>query len=260
MPEELYCRDVGTGLPVLLLHAFPLSSAMWLSQRETLASSYRVLTPDQRGFGGSPLRDDEEPSLDRVVDDLAALLDGKGIDRVVLGGCSMGGYVAMAFLRRHADRAIGLVLSDTRAGPDDEAGAANRERIAQLVLDDPSSPVLLDEVLPKLVGTTTNESRPLIFGRVRALVRAAPPAAVAWAQRAMAARPDSADILHNYDKPALVVVGEEDVLSPPAAAEEMAGLLPNATLVRVPQAGHLPAVETPDEFNAALIEFLGRFA
>ena len=256
MPVEMYCRDVGTGLPVVLLHAFPLSSAMWLEQRESLASSYRIITPDQRGFGGTPLPDDEEPSLETVADDIAAMLDAKEIDRIVLGGCSMGGYVAMSFLRRYADRVAGLVLSDTRAGADNAEGAANRERIAQLLIDDPTSTVLLDEVLPKLVGATTTDRRPLIFGRVRALVQGAPPTAVAWAQRAMAARPDSADVLRGYNRPALVVVGEEDVLTPPDAAEQIAALLPNATLVRIPQAGHLPAVETPDAFNVALGDFL----
>src|SRR5579884_846254 len=119
MAVELYHRDAGSGTPVLLLHAFPLSSAMWLAQREALSGDYRVITPDQRGFGGSPLGEDE-PSLDAAADDLAALLDGKDLDRVVLGGLSMGGYVAMAFLRRHPQRVAALVLADTRAGADGE--------------------------------------------------------------------------------------------------------------------------------------------
>src|SRR4051812_16558260 len=83
MVVELYHRDAGTGPAVVLLHAFPLSSAMWLAQREALAADFRVITPDLRGFGGSPLGDDE-PSLDAVADDVAALLDAKGLDRVVL--------------------------------------------------------------------------------------------------------------------------------------------------------------------------------
>ena len=91
MPVELYHRDSGSGVPLVLLHAFPLSSAMWLAQREALADEFRIITPDLRGFGGSPLGDDE-PSLDAVADDVAAMLDGLGLDRVVLGGLSMGGY------------------------------------------------------------------------------------------------------------------------------------------------------------------------
>ena len=107
----------GSGEPLVLLHAFPLSSAMWMSQREELAASCRVITPDQRGFGGSPLGDDP-PSLDAAADDVAALLDKLGLDRVVLGGLSMGGYVAMSFLRRHGDRVDALVLADSKATAD----------------------------------------------------------------------------------------------------------------------------------------------
>ncbi|MDQ1704830.1 MAG: hypothetical protein QOF18_1196, partial [Frankiaceae bacterium] len=203
MVVDLHYRDTGSGTPLVLLHAFPLSSAMWLAQREGLADICRVVTPDQRGFGGSPLGTDE-PALDHVADDVAALLDGLGLDRVVLGGLSMGGYAVMAFLRRHGDRVAGLLLADTKAGPDPDAAKQNRERIARLVTDDPASSVLVDEVLPALLGETTMRERPLVAGRTKAFVQAAPPAAVAWAQRAMAARPDSFDTLRSVQVPTLV--------------------------------------------------------
>lgn len=253
---ELAYREVGTGRPLVLLHAFPLSSAMWLDQREGLAGHCRVITPDQRGFGGSPLGSDA-PSLDAAADDVAELLDRLDLQRVVLGGLSMGGYVAMAFLRRHPDRVAAVILADTKAGADPDATRANRERIAVAVEADETSTVLVDEVLPALLGTTTSDSRPMVVGRVRGLVQAAPAAAVAWAQRAMAARPDSFDTLRAFDRPALVVVGVEDSLSPPADAEAMAAALPHGRLVLVPEAGHLTAVETPEAFNAAVAGFLG---
>jgi pimeloyl-ACP methyl ester carboxylesterase len=259
MPVELYHRDTGSGLPVVLLHAFPLSSAMYLSQREGLASVCRVITPDQRGFGGSPLGEGE-PSLDQAADDVAALLDAKELDRVVLGGLSMGGYVAMAFLRRYPARVRALLLADTKAGADPAAVARDRERIAQTEEADADSTVLLDELLPKLLGQSTMNQRALVYGRVKALVQAAPPAAVAWAERAMAGRPDSFDLLRNTDVPALVLVGEEDSLAPPPDAEAMAEALPRSNLVRIPEAGHLSAVEAPEQFNAAVREFLARLA
>jgi pimeloyl-ACP methyl ester carboxylesterase len=254
MVIELYHRDTGSGLPVVLLHAFPLSSAMWLAQREALAPEYRIITPDQRGFGGSALGA-EPPDLDLVADDLAALLDAKNIDAAVIGGLSMGGYVAMALLRRHPHRVRALVLADTKSSADPGPARANRERIA-VAVESPESTVLLDEVLPTLVGSTTVESRPLVLGRIRGMVQSAPAPAVAWAQRAMAARPDSTQTLAAVDVPTLVVVGEEDGLSPPADAEQMAAVVPNARLVRIPAAGHLSAVETPEVFNEALGEFL----
>ncbi len=252
---ELTHLEAGAGTPVVLLHAFPLSSAMWLHQREGLSASCRVVTPDLRGFGGSDLGHDE-PSLDAFADDVAALLDRLDLERVVLGGLSMGGYVAMAFLRRHPDRVAGLVLADTKAAADPPQVRANRERIAQAVSDGSASTVLVDEVLPTLVGPTTVSDRPLVYGRVRALVQSAPRRAVAWAQRAMADRPDSFDTLRGCPAPALVIVGEEDALAPPTAAREMAEALPSATLVRIPAAGHLSAVEAPDAFNAAILDFL----
>lgn len=258
MAVELYHRDTGSGLPVVLLHAFPLSSAMWLSQREALAARYRIITPDQRGFGGSALGDDP-PDLDLVADDVAALLDAKEIESAVIGGLSMGGYVAMALLRRHPQRVRALILADTKASADAELARANRERIAAAV-EAQDGEVLLTDVLPTLVGPTTAESRPLILGRIRGMVQSAPSAAVAWAQRAMAARPDSTDTLRAVRVPTLVVVGEEDTLAGPQEAEAMATAIPAARLVRIPAAGHLSAVETPEEFNAVAAGFLSTVA
>ncbi|MCW2621176.1 MAG: hydrolase, alpha/beta fold family [Frankiales bacterium] len=251
---DLACRDVGTGLPLVLLHAFPLSSAMWLDQRAGLAGHCRVITPDQRGFGGSPLGADE-PDLDRCVADLVALLDRLGLDRVLLGGLSMGGYVAMAFLRRHPDRVRALLLADSRASADPPAGRERREWIAQRVVRE-GGQVLVDEVLPPLLGTTTLADRPDVTARVRKAVATAPAEATAWAARAMARRPDSFDVLRAAAVPALVVVGEEDALTPPSDAEAMVAALPRATLRVLPGAGHLASIETPEAFNAAVLEFV----
>jgi pimeloyl-ACP methyl ester carboxylesterase len=250
-----YVIESGRGPAVVLLHAFPLNASMWAAQREALSGSWRVLCPDQRGFGGTRLGHDE-PSLDEVADDVAAMLDAKKVDTAVVGGLSMGGYVAMAFLRRHPERVRGLVLADTKAAADPPEAAANRLRIADAVVEAGSSALLADEVLPKLTGDTTKSSRPLVQGRIKATVETAPPPAVAWAQRAMAARPDSFETLRGVSVPALVVVGEEDALSPVSDAEAMAAALPDARLVTIPEAGHLTAMEAPEAFNAALTEFL----
>ena len=203
---------------------------MWLEQRNSLGERYHVVTPDQRGFGGSPLGWDE-PSLDRVADDVAALLDSRGLDQVVLGGLSMGGYAAMAFLRRHPGRVRALVLADTKAGADSAEAAANRERIAARLVADDSADVLVEDVLPALLGPTTVRDRPLVAGRVRGLVEAAPPPAAAWAQRAMAARPDSLDTLRAADVPALVIRGDEDALASQADVDAMVEALPQGRLV-----------------------------
>jgi pimeloyl-ACP methyl ester carboxylesterase len=168
----------------------------------------------------------------------------------------MGGYVAMAVLRRHPDRVRALVLADTKATADTADAAAGRLRIAERVIEDGNAGVLVDEMLPKLVGTTTKKARPLVLGRVKALVERAPAYAVAWAQRAMAARPDSLGTLREVRVPTLVVVGAEDELSSPADAAAMAEAVPGATLATIPESGHLTAVEMPEAFNEALAGFL----
>ncbi len=257
MNADSHVIEAGAGSPLVLLHAFPLNASMWAPQREVLGADWRVLCPDQRGFGGTPLPAGDEPSMDLLADDVAAMLDARGVDQpVVLGGLSMGGYVAMAFWRRHRERVAGLVLADTKAGADPPAAVENRMRIAREVVAAGSSAQLVDELLPQLLGSTTHSDRPLVRGRVKALVESAPAYAVAWAQQAMASRPDSFETLRTVDVPALVIVGEEDSLAPPSDARAMADAIPGAQLVSVEGAGHLSSLEAPDAFNAALSSFL----
>ncbi|MEV4007205.1 alpha/beta hydrolase [Actinomadura sp. NPDC049753] len=259
MTVQLYARDVGTGTPLVLLHAFPLSSAMWLAQREGLAGRFRVITPDLRGFGGSRLGDDE-PSLDAMADDVARACRSLGVRRAVVGGLSMGGYVAMALCRRHPDLVLGLVLAATRATADTAPVRENRLRQAGALEAERSTRVLVDEVLPGLVGPTTYRQRALVYGRVRGLVQAAPPLAAAWAQRAMAGRADSSETLRGLRAPALVMIGDEDALSTEDEARAMAEAMPNAEMLVIPRAGHLCAVEQPELFNQAVAEFAAALA
>ncbi|MFF5260864.1 alpha/beta fold hydrolase [Actinomadura viridis] len=259
MTVQIHARDVGAGTPLVLLHAFPLSSAMWLAQREGLAGRFRVITPDLRGFGGSRLGDDP-PSIDHMADDVALLFHRLGLDGAVVAGLSMGGYVAMALCRRHPDLVLGLVLASTKASADTEQARRNRLRQADALDRDGDLDVLLDEVLPNLVGPTTLRQRALVYGRVRGLVQATPAPAAAWAQRAMAGRPASFDTLRGLTVPALVVSGDEDALSTAEDARAMVEALPDAEPVVIPQAGHLCAIEQPDLFNRAVGEFTATLA
>jgi len=232
------------AFPVVLLHAFPLSSRMFDPLRPLLPD-LRLITPDYR-----PSSD-----LDALADDVAATLDDLGIERAIIGGVSMGGYLTMAVLRRHRSRVAAVVLADTKVNADSEQARSNRLRIAKILDDEGSGRVLLQEVLPTLIGETTKRERPAELTFVTELIAATPPASAAAWQRAMAGRPDSFDTLRTTDAPALVMVGAEDSLTPPEQARAMADALPNATLVELPAAGHLSAVETPDAFAAALAEF-----
>jgi pimeloyl-ACP methyl ester carboxylesterase len=255
MPVDLYHRETGEGLPLVLLHGFPLSSAMWESQRDGLGDVCRVITPDQRGFGDSPLGGDP-PSLEFAAGDLAALLDRLGLDRIVLGGLSMGGYVAMRFCARYGKRVAGLVLADTKATTDPPEILERRERVARRVVEPGGAEVVFRDLVPAMVGDTTRERREDVVQRVRELVWEAPVESVAWASRAMAARPDSLGVLAAMSVPALVIVGDEDALTPVDDAQAMVDVLPAGRLVRLGAVGHMSAMEDPGAFDAAVRDFV----
>ncbi|HEY3501498.1 MAG TPA: alpha/beta fold hydrolase [Actinocatenispora sp.] len=255
---EIGYTEAGRGVPLVLLHPFPLTAATWAAQRTGLATDCRVITPDQRGFGATPKLPDDEPDLGAVADDVRELLDLLDLPTVVLGGLSMGGYVAFEFLRRYPDRVAGLLLADTRATADAPAAAEKRHAIAARVEADGDASVLRREVVPNLIGGTTRWQRPEVYETVAALAVAQSPAAVAWAERAMAARPDSTGLLPDIAVPTLVIVGEDDALTPPEEAVVMANGIPGAALRRIPAAGHLTALEAPERFNAAVRTLLAR--
>ncbi|MDA2913141.1 alpha/beta hydrolase [Acidobacteriia bacterium AH_259_A11_L15] len=254
---ELAWEEEGQGLPVVLLHAFPLNRKMWEAQRRALSRRYRVITPDFRGHGESNLPE-EDSTMERLAEDVRGLLEELKLERVVLGGLSMGGYVAFAFLRRYAARLAGLVLADTRAAPDSEEGRTARYENAALA-ETAGAGALAERLLPKLLGPSTRQGKPEVVAAVRAMMLSIPPAGMARALRGMAARADSTELLGQVRCPTLVVGGEEDPLSPPAEAEAMAKNIPNAKHVKIPHAGHLSNLEQPAAFNAALEEFLAQF-
>ncbi|HEX6354389.1 alpha/beta fold hydrolase [Actinophytocola sp.] len=239
------------GTPLVLLHAFPLDHRMWDGVRAGITKHVELITPDQRGFGGTPLGSDE-PDLSTVAADVIKRLDGR---RVLLGGCSMGSYVAMAVLRAAPELVAGLVLVSGRASADTEAARANRHAVATRI-DAEGPGFVADAMLPALLGAETHERRPEVVAGVRTLVSEQDGAAIAWAQRAMAARPDSAELLAAADVPTLVVRGEQDTLIPAEEAEALATLMPKAEVVVLAGTGHLPPLEAPEEFTAAVTRWL----
>ena len=246
----------GDGPAVLLLHAFPLGLFMWDAQVEALCATHRVVRFDARGFGGSAAG--EGPlTMERIADDGALLLDHLGIEKAVVGGCSMGGYAAFAFVRRHPQRLAGLVLQDTRAGADTTEAKANRTTLAAKVLAEGAS-AAAEAFLPKLLGETTHRERPDIVADLRERILATSPQAIANALHGLGARADSRETLPTIAAPTLVVVGSEDVLTPASEAATMAAAIPRARLDVIPGAGHLANLEDPVAVNAALRAFLDR--
>jgi pimeloyl-ACP methyl ester carboxylesterase len=245
-----------TELPLVLLHAFPLDARMWNAVREPLASHLRVITPDQRGLGRSPLPEsDREPSLEDAARDVVALLDRLELDRVVLGGCSMGGYLAMAVLRLAPERIGGLVLIDTKGTPDTPEAAQSRLDVAERVDDEGTRGWLAEANLPNLLAASTREQRPDVVETVREIIEAQPPAGISWTALALRTRPDSLDLLRDSKVPALVVVGEEDPITPVAVASAMVEVMDGATLVVLPEAGHLTPLEDPAGVVEAILSW-----
>jgi pimeloyl-ACP methyl ester carboxylesterase len=245
-----------TELPLVLLHAFPLDARMWDAVRAPLASHLRVITPDQRGLGRSPLPEsDREPDLEDAARDVVALLDRLELDRVVLGGCSMGGYLAMAVLRLAPERVGGLVLIDTKATPDTPEAAQTRLDVAVRVETEGTAGWLAEANLPNLLSGSTLERRPEIVENVREMIESQPPAGISWTALALRTRPDSLDLLRDSRVPALVIVGEEDRITPVEAASAMAEVLDGATLVVLPGAGHLTPLEAPANVVEAILSW-----
>ena len=253
-------RTGRAGLvPLVLLHGFPLDHRMWDDVVDLLPGDRTVLALDLPGLGASPAGQDVadvrgasgEPALEVAADAVAATLRSIGIERAVVAGLSMGGYVAMALVERHPELVAGLGLLDTKSTADPDAVRANRHRIADAVLAEGN----VDEVLGMsraLLGETSRVQRADLIGRLELWIRAQGPAGVAWSQRAMAARPDRTQVLAGFGGPALVLVGREDELASLADAEHLRAALPSADLVVVPRAGHMTSIEGPEPVAAAL--------
>jgi pimeloyl-ACP methyl ester carboxylesterase len=237
---------------IVLVHAFPVGMRMW--EPVAIPPGWRALAPALPGFDGA-----EPPGDGSSIDDYAravlAFMDHVQIDNAVLGGVSMGGYVAFALWRLARLRWRGLLLADTRAGADSEQARAGRQKLLDVARTQGSHGVA-EEMLPKLLGETTRRRQSALVERVRRLIERQTGEGVAAAIVRLRDRPDSTPLLREIGVPVLVAVGEEDTVTPPAESEQMRAQLEDARLARIPEAGHLACLENPPVFNAALAEFL----
>lgn len=253
MATELHCQDLGSGPPVVLVHGFPLQGSMWDGAGALLAGHFRVLIPDQRGFGRTPAS--PGATMASYADDLARLLDRHAIERpALLAGLSFGGYVVLEFMRRHADRIDAVGLIDTREVGDSPEAAAGRRASADAL--DAGGPVsaLSDVMLPKLFGPGAPGE---LVEHWRRVMAGQSPVGVAAALRALAGRADSTETLRAFPGRALVVVGEHDAITPVGDHERMAGLMPRSELHIMPGCGHMAPAERPEAFVGIVRAFLG---
>lgn len=247
------CDVAGEGVPLLWLHGYPLDRTLWAPQLAAALPGVRQVAPDLPGFGESariPGR-----TFDAWADWVASFLDALAVERAIIGGLSMGGYLAFALWRRHPSRVRALVLADTRADQDSAEVRARREE-TQRILETQGVGAVAERLLPGMVGRTTRREHPELPAALDAMMRRADPAAVGDAREALLGRADSRPTLPTITVPTLVLCGTEDILTPVAESRAIAAAIPGAWLSLVPQAGHCSSFEQPAVFNALLSEFL----
>ncbi|MGL6075594.1 MAG: alpha/beta fold hydrolase [Fimbriiglobus sp.] len=254
-PLDLFAECQGTAGPVIvLLHAFPLDGSMWSQQVAALLPGHRVIVIDAPGFGRSPVVDNW--SIESFADAIAGKLDSLQIQEpVILGGLSMGGYVALAFARRHPERLRALILADTRCEPDSPEARAGRAKSMDIVRTGGTA-ALVEVMLPNALGVTTQASRPDVVARFREIGTSQKTEATLAALAALRDRPDAEPGLLNIKVPTLVIVGDEDKITPWSAADKLYDKIPPAKLIVIPEAGHLANLEQPSLFNDVIHNFL----
>lgn len=254
---QLSYRDHGQGNALVFLHAFPLSSAMWEPQIQEFSKSHRVIALDLRGHG-----DSDAPlwhfTLDDFAEDIRELLRHLGISDATFIGLSMGGYILLALIRKYPELVRKMVLADTRAQADNEEAKAGRFVMAQVAYQK-GSQAIADMMMPKLLGSTSLEKRQNIVNSIRSIINKNQSSGIVVDLMAMAQRSDSTSLLSNISCPTLVIVGEEDVATPPPEAHYIKDRIPGAELAVLPEAGHLSNLEQPQGFNQALHSFFKKF-
>jgi pimeloyl-ACP methyl ester carboxylesterase len=252
-------RPVGTERlkgTLVLIHGFPLNAHMWEPQLALADHGWRVLAPHLRGMGGPEVT--TTPTIDDYAGDVVDFLDAQHVDEAVIMGLSMGGYISLALMRMAPRYIRGLVLADTRPQADTPEAVEGRRRMLASIEQRGVAGVaaVADDMLPKLLSEQTRTRQPEVVDTMRGLILSNTPAGVAGAVSALMTRPDSTATLKTIHCPTLIIVGEHDAITPPALSQGMHEAIPGSELVVIPGAGHMPNLEQPAAFNAALARFL----
>jgi pimeloyl-ACP methyl ester carboxylesterase len=259
MTVPLHAIDQGKGETLVLLHGFPLDHTMWRFQTEALAQKYRVIVPDLRGFGQTPIEPFAAKTgvpLGDYADDVAALLDAKEIaGPVTFVGFSMGGYILWQFYQRHRDRVRAMVMCDTRAAADTPQAQETRFKMAENV-EGWGSAHVAHLMTSKLFGPATMAGSSKLVEEIVSVIGRTDPVAIAASQRGMAHRGDSTPLLPTIDVPVLYLVGVDDVISTRDEMKSMAQATPGAKFIEIQDAGHMSPMENPTSVNRAIEEFI----
>jgi pimeloyl-ACP methyl ester carboxylesterase len=251
---KIVYRIEGNGPALVLLHPFPAHSEFWQGVAPLLASSYRLVMPDLRGHGDSPAGDGDATMQDHAAD-LAGICDAAGVKRGIFAGVSIGGYILFEFWRRYPDRVRALILCDTKAQPDTPDARSDRLKMAEQVERSGTS-AYIETMVPKLLGESTRARRPKLVEQARGMMSRPSAPAMASVLRGMASRPDSVATLSTINVPTLVMVGEEDKLTPRADSEFIHTHIRGSQLQVIPAAGHYAPFEQSEAAAKIMLSFL----
>ncbi len=252
---NIFVEDQGSGMPLLLIHGFPLNLEMWRPQIDEISTIARVIALDLRGHGQSPPTAGPY-TMDLLADDCAGVLEALKVEqRVAVCGLSMGGYISFALLRRHSDMIGGLILAATRASADSDEGKTNRDKSIHEV-EKYGTQSVIEAMLPILMAPQTYNKHPELVSQVSAIMEATSPLGMISALQAMKTRPDSTPTLAQIEVPTLIIHGAEDQIIPLSESQAMHTAIPNSQLEIIPDAGHLPNLEQSQQFNKIIKSFL----
>jgi 3-oxoadipate enol-lactonase len=251
---NIFYHESGHGLPVVLLHGFPLDHRVWHAQAHDLSGVCRIITPDLRGFGHS--HNDGAFTIQSLAEDVYVLLSQIRALPCVLGGLSMGGYVTLAYERAYASTLRGLMLIDTRAANDTPEAKAGRNTMIELAKTSGSS-AIADAMMPKMLSGASLEGRPELVAEMKSIMENCPSLTIQHALAAMRDRTDYRPTLGRIAAPTLIVVGDSDVISPKSEAEEIHKAIPGSSLSVISGAGHMSPLEQPQPVSREIRHFLG---
>ena len=254
--NEVYYVEFGDphALPIVLIHGFPFSYEMWQPQIEPFEKKFRVVAYDVRGHGRSAVGDGQY-MLEFLVDDLIGILDHLKIEKAVICGLSMGGYIALRAIERNPERVTALILADTQSSTD--SNETKLRRVAAIKSVKTQGVTVYAETLLKAVfapQSFTNKAAEV--EKIKQIIHANSPLGICGALLALATRTDTTNALSGIKVPTLILVGEHDTPTPPSASQEMHSRIPNSEMHVIPNAGHMSSLENSEEFNHFALNFL----
>src|SRR5437870_7715996 len=251
--QTISYMERGRGMPVVLVHGFPLDNRIWEGQVAGLSDKYRVIAPDLPGFGKS--QPPKPFTMETLADSLHAFLTQIKALPCALAGLSMGGYMSFAYERKYPIDLKAFILVDTKAEADTTDGKAGRNKMIATVRTNGSAAIAA-AMLPKMLAPQSQQTRPQLVQQVKSIMESCPPMTIEHALTAMRDRTDYGDCCPSIAVPTLIIVGDADAITPPATAESMHKTITHSKLVIIKGAGHLSPMEQPEQVNQALRQFL----